>query len=140
MINYTYILFSVVDPMCIREASILWGLNPSCSRDAHKIEVCFHLKILSHWWLLDTLCYREIKPLLTGLWSVYLLQAYSEFISNVYFINKKFLSFIWEHSTFLPTTHQQNTTSSIIQHLSNNSCQEREKGGKRNLAHSWQSA
>lgn len=121
--------------MCITEESILWGLTSGRSRDAHENEICSYLGIISHWWLTETFCHQEIKVLLIWLWSVYLLQLYSEssFPMFISFVRKEFLSFIWECSTFL--THHTSTkhhilpyTASIKQQLSR---KEREEGKKK---------
>ena len=79
--------------------------------------------------LRDTFCCRKIKVLLPWLWFVYPLQVGSESSLLVFisFVRKEFLLF--ENAVLsLPTAHQPNSTSSISQHPSNNSCQGKRGG------------
>lgn len=117
--------------MCITEESILWGLTSG--RDAHENEICSYLRIISHWWLTETFCQQEIKVLLIWLWSVYLLQLYSEssFLMFISFVRKEFLSFIWECSTFL--THQTSTKHHILPYTAciKQQLSRKERGGEK---------
>lgn len=134
MVNYTCVLFLVVDPTRRREGNILWGLSFSSSRDSHKIEICSYLGIISPWWRMDTFCHREIKVLLIWLWHIQ-----RSFLIFTPFVWKEFLSFIGEWSTFL--AHHTSTRHHILPHMASITQQSSRKGQevkKRNLPHNWQ--
>lgn len=123
IVNYTSISFSVVDPMCMKEASIIWGLDPKnwdlfLSGDSLS---------LGNYWTLFFI--KKSRYYLYGC-GVYVLQVYSEssFLMFTSLVRKEFLSFIWECSTFL--THYTSNTHHTASHRIHQATlvKERERG------------